>query len=522
MEHKSLEIRYNAMNITSMEEFAGIRGGAGDFRKDVYFVRLTGVSSSYSDEIEKMDRQLSERSRQGQCIYHRTQAFPRISRSEDVAYYSDRCDEWKASGCSRVNIRTISEDRSELSRNAAEACRIAAELYRKHNAKVNEHMERNFVVKLLFWLDEVSGKLLEQWDLKKSMKFAAENIVKDQEYLFCYLLTRLGIDVLLLQCSSDIDERLNALGFSSIFRLGNFQNISLKAYDAERYGARVKEGQDSARLQAASCGVSSVHTSGSGASDTFHVSEAPDFGRISSGSDVARDALGRSGTAGFAGTAGTAGSVRAADSSGIRVSVSRPSAGSSLKREKEFEDLALLASSVVMISVHGLNQDVVATGSGIMIGRGGYILTNHHVIAAGGQVYSVRIENEDQVYLTDEIIKYNPMLDLAVIRIDRTLEPLPVYGGEKALVRGQKVVAIGSPLGMFNSVSDGIISGFRQFDTVNMIQFTAPVSHGSSGGALLNMYGEVIGIITAGIDQGQNINLAVGYEFINTFTNGFR
>lgn len=175
-----------------------------------------------------------------------------------------------------------------------------------------------------------------------------------------------------------------------------------------------------------------------------------------------------------------------------------------------------------MISVHGLNQDVVATGSGIMIGRGGYILTNHHVIAAGGQVYSVRIENEDQVYLTDEIIKYNPMLDLAVIRIDRTLEPLPVYGGEKALVRGQKVVAIGSPLGMFNSVSDGIISGFRQFDTVNMIQFTAPVSHGSSGGALLNMYGEVIGIITAGIDQGQNINLAVGYEFINTFTNGFR
>lgn len=54
-----------------------------------------------------------------------------------------------------------------------------------------------------------------------------------------------------------------------------------------------------------------------------------------------------------------------------------------------------------------------------------------------------------------------------------------------------------------------------------MIQFTAPISHGSSGGAVLNMYGEVIGISTAGIDSGQNINLAVGYESINMFIRGF-
>lgn len=88
-------------------------------------------------------------------------------------------------------------------------------------------------------------------------------------------------------------------------------------------------------------------------------------------------------------------------------------------------------------------------------------------------------------------------------------------------MRGQKVVAIGSPLGLFNSVSDGIISGFRVIDDVDMIQFTAPISHGSSGGALLNMYGEVIGISTAGIDEGQNINLAMGYECINLFVQGF-
>ena len=54
-----------------------------------------------------------------------------------------------------------------------------------------------------------------------------------------------------------------------------------------------------------------------------------------------------------------------------------------------------------------------------------------------------------------------------------------------------------------------------------MIQFTAPISHGSSGGAVLNMQGEVIGISTAGIDKGQNLNLAVDYKSINMFIRGF-
>ena len=91
----------------------------------------------------------------------------------------------------------------------------------------------------------------------------------------------------------------------------------------------------------------------------------------------------------------------------------------------------------------------------------------------------------------------------------------------KKLVRGQKVVAIGSPLGLFNSVSDGIISGFRTINDVSMIQFTAPISHGSSGGAVLNLCGEVIGISTAGIDSGKNLNLAVGFEDIRVFAKGF-
>ena len=125
-----------------------------------------------------------------------------------------------------------------------------------------------------------------------------------------------------------------------------------------------------------------------------------------------------------------------------------------------------------------------------------------------------------QGLLQHELIKYHQDYDLAILRMQKRRTPVPISRGEKKLVRGQKVVAIGSPLGLFNSVSDGIISGFRQLEMVSMIQFTAPVSHGSSGGALLDMYGELIGLITGGYDDGQNLNLAVDYQTISQFVRG--
>lgn len=76
------------------------------------------------------------------------------------------------------------------------------------------------------------------------------------------------------------------------------------------------------------------------------------------------------------------------------------------------------------------------------------------------------------------------------------------------------------PLGLFNSVSDGIIAGFRRLGDTDMIQFTAPTS-GSSGGALLDRFGRLIGIVTVGFEGGQNLNLAVSYTAIGPFVRGF-
>ena len=188
--------------------------------------------------------------------------------------------------------------------------------------------------------------------------------------------------------------------------------------------------------------------------------------------------------------------------------------------EKSFEELATLASSIVMIEVYDSQGICFKTGSGIIIGAEGYILTNFHVVCDSSS-YQIKLEGEEQSYPCQTLIKYNYVHDLALLRIDRNCTPLTIYRGPKPLIRGQKVVAIGSPMGLFNSVSDGIISGFRTIQDTPMIQFTAPTSPGSSGGALLNMRGEIIGICTAGITEGQNLNLAVDYGTILSFVSGF-
>ncbi len=399
------------------------------------------------------------------------------------------------------------------------------------NSQVNASQEKNFIVKMIYWLDWLGEGWIFLWDRKETVKIVAENVVKKQEYFFYYLLTLLGMDVLLLQSRQDIAADLERLGLSEKFVLGAFGEAVLPAFPVKtalfpgenqnRGGSSQSARADSAHMSSAradSAQMDSVHESGR---VRVKLPERPGRRRESFSDVLSSEAVpsGRRAAVVLPPRSGrnpsSPSSLSSASSPG---SQSRMSHGA--RREMSFEELARLASSVVMITVHNPNGEPAGSGSGIMVGQGGYILTNHHV-AAHGSFYSVSIEGEDKQYRTEDIIKYNSLYDLAVIRIDRRLHPLPVFKGNPPLVRGQKVVAIGSPLGLFNSVSDGIISGFRTIRDVDMIQFTAPISHGSSGGAVLNMFGEVIGISTAGIDDGQNINLAMGYEVINMFIQGF-
>ena len=187
--------------------------------------------------------------------------------------------------------------------------------------------------------------------------------------------------------------------------------------------------------------------------------------------------------------------------------------------ECSYEQLASFATSVVMIKTFGPDQKVLCFGSGVVLHRDGYILTNLHVVS-GGEYYSVLYENDTNEYITTQFVKYHDIYDLAILKVNRTSKALPVKM-DGQLVRGQKIVAIGSPLGLFNSVSDGIVSGFRDIRQMSMIQFTAAISNGSSGGALLDMQGRLVGLITAGFNDGQNLNLAVPAHIIYQFAQNF-
>lgn len=578
MEYNYIEKRYNVMGLSSIEAFASIKGGMNGNCKDVYFLRVTGINAAFMKDVERMDEAQTGKMLLGQGIYNRVGVFPKNIGADAAAIYTGCYQKWVDSGRTKLYTRKAGEQ-SGVGELLSASCKKVLEVYHVCNPNVNASIEKNFVIKLLYWLDELAYEYLKSWNPKLSMKFVAQGIAKEQEYFFCYLLTLLGIDVLLLQNEADIDERLEGLHLSRQITLGEKKAVVLEAYDRQKCENK-KNGSDRENGQAPmealpgqrprvtippmrrgsanrNTGMGNGSTAGSNGNGGWNTGANAGTGGSGSGgcNTGANAGAGGSESGGWnAGTgsnggntrpgaglngnsgrntgagAGTAGGTTWNTGPGVAGNagfggreagrISSPAAGRG-GQELGFEELALRASSVVMIAIHDRKGDIIGSGSGIMIGRDGYILTNNHV-ARGGSFYSVRIENDDTMYKTDEIIKYNSLLDLAVIRIDRKLQPLPIYRGSRPLVRGQKVVAIGSPLGLFNSVSDGIISGFRRMNDVDMIQFTAPISHGSSGGALLNMYGEVIGVSTAGFDEGQNINLAVGYEFINTFVRGFQ
>lgn len=187
------------------------------------------------------------------------------------------------------------------------------------------------------------------------------------------------------------------------------------------------------------------------------------------------------------------------------------------EREKSYEELAKLSSSVVMIKIYDENLVPYGNGSGVVIDREGTIVTNFHVVK-DGSIFGIIFENNEDESIFARLIKVNQNTDLALLKIDCKTEPIPIKGND-TLCRGQQIVAIGSPLGLMNTISDGIVAGFRNLGDEKFIQITAPISPGSSGGALLDRYGYLVGITSAGYLEGQNLNLAVPSSKLVLLTN---
>ncbi len=143
------------------------------------------------------------------------------------------------------------------------------------------------------------------------------------------------------------------------------------------------------------------------------------------------------------------------------------------------------------------NRDRVSGGSGFIISKDGYILTNRHVIQGADKV---TVTLKDRRELDAEIIGEDEASDVAVLKVDAKNLPVLAVGSAEALEIGEWVMAIGSPLSFDHSVTKGIISakgrtmGAQQY--VPYLQSDVPINRGNSGGPLINMKGEVVGINT--------------------------
>jgi serine protease Do len=153
-----------------------------------------------------------------------------------------------------------------------------------------------------------------------------------------------------------------------------------------------------------------------------------------------------------------------------------------------------------------------AMGSGFLISRDGYIVTNNHVVEDAGEI-KAQLRGQDRP-LPAKVVGRDPELDLAVVKIENGKDlPFLEFGDSDALKVGAWVMAIGNPFGLQNTVTAGIVSakgraiGAGPFD--NFIQTDASINPGNSGGPLLDLDGKVVGINTAIIASGQGIGFAI-------------
>ncbi len=150
----------------------------------------------------------------------------------------------------------------------------------------------------------------------------------------------------------------------------------------------------------------------------------------------------------------------------------------------------------------------VGVGTGFFVTEDGRVATNLHVISGGGTL-TVKL-SDGTVFAVQRVVAIDAARDLAVIEIDVPSKmPTVPLGDSDKVVPGDAVVAIGNPMNLDFTVSDGLISSVRDSEKGVMLQISAPISQGSSGGPLFNSFGQVIGVATAVYDRGQNLNFGV-------------
>ena len=172
--------------------------------------------------------------------------------------------------------------------------------------------------------------------------------------------------------------------------------------------------------------------------------------------------------------------------------------------------------AVVTIATYSAADDAVGLGSGFIVDPSGVIVTCYHVID-GAYPAVVKLMNGAS-FQDVWVLGYDSTKDVAVIKVSGRGLPTAALGNSDGVEVGERVVAIGNPKGLENTVSDGLLSGVREMEGYSLLQISAPISPGSSGGPVFNSSGKVVGIAAATLRDGQNLNFCVPMKYARPYT----
>ncbi len=174
---------------------------------------------------------------------------------------------------------------------------------------------------------------------------------------------------------------------------------------------------------------------------------------------------------------------------------------------------AKVSPSVVLLVMQDVNGQPVAMASGFVV-RDGVIATNLHVIEGAARGYAKLVDQKTK-YNVRGVVASDPARDLVLLAIDGLKAASLTVGDSSQVAVGDNVFAVGNPRGLEGTFSAGVVSSIRKVGADWLLQITAPISPGSSGGPVVNSKGEVIGVAVATFKGGQNLNFAIPSRYLS-------